>query len=252
MTTPIAPILPRRTTLFEQVSESVSELIRQGRWKPGEMLPNEVELAALFAVSQGTVRRALGILVEKGVLIRHQGRGTFVADLSSREDIVYNRYIRLLPDEPGRDDASPTERRLVCFETVPAPLEVARDLLIPTGSPVIHSTRLLSASSGPVTYDELWANASDFRKLTRENLEHHEERMLYAFYQKTCGVTITRSEERIKAVLMPEALCREFGLEPPLPVIEVRRTAFTYGDRPVERHVQLSITERYHYCATAQ
>lgn len=52
MTTPIAPILPRRTTLFEQVSESVSELIRQGRWKPGEMLPNEVELAALFAVSQ--------------------------------------------------------------------------------------------------------------------------------------------------------------------------------------------------------
>ena len=39
MTTPIAPILPRRTTLFEQVSESVSELIRQGRWKPGEMLP---------------------------------------------------------------------------------------------------------------------------------------------------------------------------------------------------------------------
>ena len=82
---------PNRLTLFEQVSQSLSRLISEKKWRPGEMLPNETELAQMFNVSPGTMRRALKLLVDKGVLIRHQGKGTFVrseehtSELQSRE-----------------------------------------------------------------------------------------------------------------------------------------------------------------------
>ncbi len=237
----------RRETLFEQVSRKVADCIRQGRWKPGEMLPNEVELAAAFSVSQGTMRRALRMLTESGVLIRQQGRGTFVAEFAHNEDRVYRRYISLEPDDATKAEASPTEAELVTFEKVAATPRVAKALATADGVTVIHAVRLLKTSAGLVTYDELWCRLDDFEKLTAENLAHHEEKMLYAFYQRACGVTIVRSEEYAKAVLMPEDLCRRYALASPLPVIEVQRISFTYGDRPVEYRRQLSITEHYHY-----
>lgn len=240
--------IPKRETLFEQVSQSVANLIHQGHWKPGDMLPNEIELAEQFGVSQGTMRRALKMLVDSGVLIRHQGRGTFVADFSNNEKMVYDRYIRLIPDLPDRESIGPSYADLVTFETVNPTHAVAQALRISPSTPVIHAVRLLGTkNAGLVTYDELWANASVFSKLTEANLRHHKERMLYSFYQNQCGVTITHCEENLKAILMPEDLCTRYQLRSPLPVIEVRRLAYTYNDQPVECHRQLSITDHFHY-----
>lgn len=71
--------------------------------------------------------------------------------------------------------------------------------------------------------------------------------MLYAFYQHTCGVTITHCEETAKAELLDPILCKTYNLPDPLPVIESRRIAFTYKDQPVEYRIQRSITLHYHY-----
>ncbi|MCG5030591.1 GntR family transcriptional regulator [Mesosutterella sp. OilRF-GAM-744-9] len=239
--------LPKRETLFEQTSRAIAECIRQGRWKPGEMLPNEVELAAALGVSQGTMRRALNMLVESGVLIRHQGRGTFVAEFSAHEDRVYQRYISLEPDDATLSEPSPTSSELVSFERAVAPIDISSALQVDATLPLVHAVRVLKTSTGLVTYDELWCHPEDFARLTAENLAHHEERMLYAFYQRVCGVTIVRSQETAKAVLMPQAICERYGLKSPLPVIEIRRISCTYGDRPVEFRRQLSVTEHYHY-----
>ncbi len=237
---------PQRRTLFEQVSERIGALISNGRWRPGEMLPNEVELASLFGVSQGTMRRALRMLVDTGVLVRQQGKGTFVAEFSRNEGSIYRRFIRLLPDRE-EDEASPSRSMMLYFERELPPEEVRVALELPLGVKTIHAARALNTSRGLVTHDELWANQEVFDKLTKENLGKHEETMLYAFYQRVCGVTITRCEETVKAKLMPEELRVQFGLPEHTPVIEIRRTAYTYGEKPVEYHVQRSLTDRYHY-----
>ena len=126
-------------------------------------------------------------------------------------------------------------------------LEIQQLLNLQPSDQVVHAGRTLSASSGIVTFDELWGVGKDFEKLTKENLAHHREKLLYAFYQSELGISITRSEERIKAVLLPLDLCNVFKLSYPQPVIEIRRVAFTFEDRPVEFRRQLSFTSRYHY-----
>ncbi len=238
---------PRRAHLFEQVSDMIAERISRGEWKPGEMLPNEVELSQRFQVSQGTMRRALRILTESGVLVRQQGRGSFVAEFSSEQMSVMHRFVRLEAD-PGISTAQiATSAELVKFEKEPAPLEVCRALRIPAGESAIHAVRLLKAGGELITWDEIWANAEDFKALSADNIMHHKEKVLYAFYQNVCGVTITSVSETAKACLLDTEICRRFGLAEPLPVIEIRRIAFTLGNRPVEYRVQRSITEHYHY-----
>lgn len=92
-----------------------------------------------------------------------------------------------------------------------------------------------------------WANATIFHELNEHNLAKHEEKMLYAFYQRVCGVTITNCTEELRAVLLTDELCACFQTQSPKPAIEVRRTAYTYNNLPVEYHVQISLTDRYHY-----
>lgn len=240
-------VFPQRLTLFEQVSKTLAEMISHGKWAPGEMLPNEIELARSFNVSQGTMRRALNLLVEKGALIRRQGKGTFVAEMRTNEAHFQKRYIKLVPDDPEKDERVPTTSKLLFFDRVVAPLEIQKILKQTSEDLVVHTARALLASSGLVTFDEIWARGKEFEKLTEENLLNHKEKLLYSFYQTELGVSIGRCEETIKAALLPPNLCYMFSLPSPTPVIEVRRIAYTVNDEPVEYHRQLSITEKYHY-----
>ena len=75
---------PSYQPLYKQVEEYVTQLIVEQRWKPGEMLPNEFQLADEFNVSQGTVRKALNILTADKILERKQGVGTFVSERTSQ------------------------------------------------------------------------------------------------------------------------------------------------------------------------
>lgn len=238
--------LPKKETLFEQVSQLLADKIRRGEWRPGEMLPNEAELAASFGVSQGTVRRAMQILVSEGIVIRRQGRGSFVAEFSAEQRRVMERFVRLEADDPAFA-AVATGAELLEFKTMLPPETVRETLRLPAGAMVIHAARVLMSGKEPVTFDDIWLPQTDFAKLTAESLMHHPEKLLYAFYQRECGVTIVSSEETARAVLLDPDLCRRFGLPEPMPVIEVRRCSRTLGGRPVECRLQRSITRHYHY-----
>jgi GntR family transcriptional regulator len=80
---PQAPDKPGRKTdgpLYAQVRQLLRERIRSGTWRPGQLLPNEFEIADEFGVSQGTARKALDALAQDGLVVRRQGRGTFVVE----------------------------------------------------------------------------------------------------------------------------------------------------------------------------
>lgn len=247
-----APIaLPKRSALFERLAGEVERLIESGRWKVGEFLPSEIQLAEHFHVAQGTVRRALKILVDKGLLVRQAGRGTFVADYHHAEQQVADRYVRLFPD--ADEPSLPTCTRVDVFEIQPAGQympSVAQRLELDDSAPVIHIERThiiqTSGREEVVTFDEHYLNAAVFHRLTRQNMARHHDRVLYVFYQNELGVTIVSYDEEIKAALLDEDKCRRCGLEPPQPVLMCTRVAFALGQQPVEYRIQRSLTNRYH------
>lgn len=234
----------RRNMLFEQVGEEVTRRIRDGLWKVGDMLPSDAELAADFQVSQGTVRRALKELTDKGILVRLQGRGTFVASYKDRAGDVQNRYVRLVPD--AGESSLPTKTEQPVFEETVPSYEIAQILNLPLGEPVIHILRFHYAETGPVSVDEFYLRRDVFTRLTAQNMLHHDEPLLYAFFQNVCGVTIVRCEETAKAAMLAPAFCEKFGMSQSIPIIEGRRISYTYDDVPVEYRIQRSITEHYH------
>ena len=83
--------------LYRQIKGLILQGLDRGEWKPGESIPSEMDLAARFQVSQGTVRKAIDELAAEHLLIRRQGKGTFVA--THHEARVRYRFLRLATDD---------------------------------------------------------------------------------------------------------------------------------------------------------
>ena len=110
-----APDLPSGTPAFSPLYQQIKGLILQsleaGEWKPGEAIPSEMELAARFRVSQGTVRKAIDELAAENLVVRRQGKGTFVA--THAEHHVRYRFLKLMPDSGDRDAEGPATRTIL-------------------------------------------------------------------------------------------------------------------------------------------
>src|SRR6187397_840245 len=123
---------PSFRPLYEQIKILLTQSLVAGEWKPGEAIPSEMDLAARFRVSQGTVRKAIDELAADNLLVRRQGKGTFVA--THNEDRVQFRFLRLLPDD---GDVHPHVSRLLECRRLRAPAEIARQLDLKPADPVV-------------------------------------------------------------------------------------------------------------------
>src|SRR6478752_191865 len=148
---------PSFRPLYEQIKILLTQSLVAGEWKPGEAIPSEMELAQRYQVSQGTVRKAIDELASEHIVVRRQGKGTYVA--SHNEPAYQFRFLRLLAD--SGDKAYP-ESRLVELKRAKASAEIARALGIRTGTPVHSIKRLLVFSGKPVVLDEMVLAASQF------------------------------------------------------------------------------------------
>src|SRR6478752_1203744 len=111
---------PTFSPLYQQIKSLILQSLQSGEWKPGELIPSEVELASRFKVSQGTVRKAIDELSAENLVVRRQGKGTFVA--THHEERAHYRFLRLMPDE---GDAQQPENRVIEVKRMRAPAEVA-------------------------------------------------------------------------------------------------------------------------------
>ncbi|WP_297611413.1 GntR family transcriptional regulator [uncultured Sutterella sp.] len=244
---PFFPALQRKA-LYEAVKDEILMRIRQDVWKAGSMLPNEIELARLFNVSQGTVRRALHELVEAGLLVRRQGKGTFVNEYGTNRDYTQRQFVRVRPDREG---VWRSRARLIKFERVPASVKTAGLLDIPPASPVIHVRRelqaILSGEEGVTeAFDEIFLPEEVFPTLTEEVLSA-DVRSLYSLYQSECGVTVSKVEDSAKATLINPEQAAAAGVAMPYPAILLRRISYAVTGRPVELRYLTTITDRCHF-----
>ncbi|MFN0185025.1 MAG: GntR family transcriptional regulator [Aquabacterium sp.] len=236
---PAAP--PAREPLYRIVKAEVTRALRQGLWAPGQAIPSEAELAQRYHVSPGTVRKAIAELAAEHLLVRHQGRGTFVA--THAEAGVQYRFLRLTPDQGL---VQPLQRRMLSCTRERASAEVARALELRSGDLVIRVQRLLLADDRPVVYDDLWLPGVAFRALDLPRLQQHQGTM-YRLFETSFGIRMIRAEEQIRAVAADAERAQALAVPQGAPLLWVQRRAFTYDDRPMEWRHGWYETSAHHY-----
>ena len=238
---PETPASPAFSPLYQQIKALMTASLQRGEWRPGEAIPSEMELAARFKVSQGTVRKAIDELAAENLLVRRQGKGTFVA--THAEEKVQFRFLRLMPDSA---DPGGMERRFIDCRRQRAPAELARALHLRANDAAIQVRRLLSFRGTPVVLDDIWLPASLFKGLTAERLSGYRGPM-YGLFESEFGVRMIRAEEKIRAVAADDASAALLSLAPGAALLSVERLSMTYGDKPVELRRGLYNTASHHY-----
>jgi GntR family transcriptional regulator len=238
---PAASPSPTFSPLYQQIKGLITQSLESGEWKPGEIIPSEVELASRYKVSQGTVRKAIDELAADNLLVRRQGKGTFVA--THNEERAQFRFLRLLADDGAEH---PHISKLLECRRLRATADIARQLDLKPSDPVVLIRRLLRFDGENTVLDEIWLPGAVFRGLTAERLADYKG-PLYAMFEAEFGTRMIRATEKIRAVAADPAVADLLSVPPGFPLLSVERVSYTYGDRPVEVRRGWYVTTGYYY-----
>ena len=231
--------------LYRVVKRALLRAIEGGQLPPGQALPNEAGLSAAFGVSVGTLRHAVGELVAEHILVRRQGRGTFVATHNADRFLFQFFHVER---SDGLSEVPQVE--LIDFERGRLDDDNAAAALgLKPGAPVLRFANRLALQGRPVVHDQITLPAGLFKGLSDKRLRERPG-TLYQLYQSAFGITVVRAQERARAVAADRAIARLLGLAPGTPVMQVRRTALSFGDKPVEYRVSTIHTALHEYVHT--
>jgi len=227
--------------LYKEVKRLLTQSLAEGEWQPGVALPSETRLGERYHVSIGTVRKAIDELVAERILVRHQGRGTFVAGHNARRTLFH--FFHIVPAVGGKEQP---EIELLSFERAKADGDSAERLNILCGATVFRIRNLLRLHGKPVVLDEIILSAERFPRLS-EKVFRERDSTIYQLYQERYGINVVRSAERLSAALADRSSAKLLGVPAGSPLLRIRRTALTYHNVPVELRTSLVNTAEHEY-----
>jgi GntR family transcriptional regulator len=236
------PTSPSYRPLYQQIRSLLEASLAAGEWRPAEAIPSEFELAARFGVSQGTVRRAIAALAAHNLVVRRQGKGTFVATHTEERSSMF-RFLRIRRNDGG--DEHPASR-LLDVRRAKAGAEAARLLELKPGDPVFILRRVLEYGGVPTVLDEITLPAAQFKGLTKARIDAYRGSM-YSFFETEFDVQIVKAQERLRAIAADAETAALLSVLPGSPLLAVDRVTLTFGDRPVEWRRGLCATHAHHY-----
>ena len=227
--------------LYRQVKDAFIKRMADGLWPPGLLLPSEGQLAQEIGVSQGTVRKALDELSSENLVVRQQGKGTFVAQHDEKR--ILFQFFKLINDD--RIPRFP-ESQVLSLGVFPATLEEIDGLGMEPGAKVARVRRVRFIGAEPIIIETLSLPNQMFPGITLTAVPNS----LYAYYSEKFGVTIAYARERLKAVGLNAEDAGILKRKAGHPVLEVTRVAQSLDGRAVEWRVSLCLTDEAHYLAS--
>ncbi len=235
--------LPLDVPLYKDVKRRLTDALTRGEWKPGAAIPAERRLSERFRISVGTVRRAIDELVAENILIRQQGRGTFVASHNREREVFY--FFHVVPERgPKRYPEVTTQS----FARARADRASADALAIETGGAVFRIRNVLRLDGVPIIVDDIALPALRFAGLTERQFSDRRS-TIYNLYQEAFGISVVKTQERVRATFADDAAASLLGVASAAPLLRIRRVALTYRDAPVEYRVSLVNTAHHEYWA---
>lgn len=227
--------------LYRQVKRQLINDIQSGLAAPGAALPNEKDLALRFQVSVGTVRRAVDELVAEHVLLRQQGRGTFVGKLD-RERFMF-QFFKIV----ARDGhAEFPQVRLHKFAKSKASQTEAQALELHGSQWVFRIENILYLQGKPVIHDRIAIAAAMFSGLDQASFTARTT-TIYGHYQAAFGITIVEADERVRAELVSVESAQLLHLAAATPVLRIDRVAYTFDRKPAEFRISFVDSRNFDY-----
>lgn len=230
--------------LYKQVKNNIIRTLTAGEWKSGEMIPSESRLAERYGVGISTVRAAISELATARILVRKQGKGTFVSPHNEQRNIY--QFFHVVKNDGARE--LPVSE-LVALKKGKPENRVADLLRLPRASresEVFKIRNILRVSGKPVVVSDVMIPASLFRGLS-ETIIRESGTTLYGTYQSRFGINIVRTAEELRAVKADTGVARVFGIPAGDPILEVNRVAYTFKDVPIEVRRSWVNTADFHY-----
>lgn len=229
MRTSKANSTPSFQPLYEQIKALITQSLVSGEWRPGESIPSEMDLADRFKVSQGTVRKAIDELAAENILVRRQGKGTYVATHTA--DPARYRFLRITGLEDSKE--YPIREILLHCGREKADRALADRLGLKRGAALMNLQRVTTLADQRVIWHDIYLPAVHFKGLTDGMIDRYPG-TLYSLYETHYGIRIIHAEERIRAVAADAAAARALHVAVGTPLLDIERIAYTYDDKPVE------------------
>ncbi len=229
--------------LYQQVQQSILQCLADGEWKPGEQLPTEGQLAERFGVAVFTIRGGIKELVAANILIRSQGKGTFVMRHTQQRErhqysqIFYKDGTQVFPD-----------REILSCERTTASGEAATILNGGKSKKpkVLRIKGVLNVDGEPASTLDVMVPSKMFKGLTSKSIREAKE-TLYAVYQDVSEINVIRMQERVFGAIADRQTAKALKITSGTPVLKIIRIAYTYNDIPVEFRVRYLEADQYHY-----
>jgi len=234
-------------TAYEEVKQKITEDLVRGRYPMGQALPAEKDLSKELDVSIGTLRKAVDELVAEGIVVRRQGRGTYVAEHDLKRLLYY--FFHVVKHDVDKK-ANPRVE-LVSLNAAVATKEEASKLNIKEGAPVWRLVNCLYLEERCVMIDQITLDKKRFKNLTRAEFINREG-SIYQLYQMKYGQTVVRSSERLRASLVSKQHAEWLDIKANSPVLVIRRVALGIQDDPIEWRISTLNTNQYEYFSELQ
>lgn len=222
----------KRVPQYKIIEKDLRESISIGRYKPGDMIPAEIELASSYGVSRVTVRKALDHLTAEGLLQRSAGVGTFV-----KSQVIKKKVPQLLgfTDEITQLGMVPTTK-VTMFELIQVPRNLYQILQIDKDEMVYHFQRIRYANEIPFLLETSYMSARLYPDISLNILNGSK----YHYVEDTLGLKIAFNEHTVTPVMPPSYLVKLFGLQENQPIIKVDNTTH------LENGQILDLTEQFY------
>ncbi|MEI6562113.1 MAG: GntR family transcriptional regulator [Verrucomicrobiota bacterium] len=211
--------------LYSQIERELRTIIAQPKYQKGALLPDELTLANRFGVSRGTMRFAIGRLVEQRLVERKAGVGTRVRPAAAESSIGdWRSFSRAMARR---------NIQVECFHldttTLPARARVASALHIAEGTPVLRLDRVRGWGGEPVLHSRSWIHPR-----LRLSGDADFTKPLYELIYEMTGTEVVSAREELSAVGASRALASHLHVKPGHPLLLRLHTVFDKGNRPVE------------------
>ena len=228
MTTQLLTHTPGQSR-YGKLALALRDRILQGEWAPGEVIPAESALAQSYGVALGTIRQALALLVEDGMLQRRHGKGTFVTKGVDGASMM--RFFRFRGIDDAQSEA-PASRILSSRMRSASTQEIIAFGLTKSAQ-VLQLERLRSLGNDPCLLETIVLPLPLFGKLAESDTDAWDD-LLYPMYQQRCGVVIQKTQDSLSFSQLNATQAKRLKLAAAHPCVLVERQAFDMAGRCVE------------------